>query len=167
MTFHLHRQGKLEFMPTAICYTQAPKTWAELRGQRVRWQQGLADSIWRHRDTLIHFSRLWLVMVYLLLFGLLSPVMTILALICCSHVSITWLIGLTVLVDVITSIAGCVYQGRLQGHSMHPMAIGRAVVYSLMMGLGYRQVNWYWQLIALLKLINHDVAWGNIQRWSA
>ncbi|MBS0658619.1 MAG: glycosyltransferase [Verrucomicrobia bacterium] len=51
LTLALHRSGwRIDYMPTALAYTEAPETFAGLAKQRFRWAFGTMQSLWKHRD---------------------------------------------------------------------------------------------------------------------
>ena len=37
----------------AVCWTQAPQRYSDLRSQRIRWHKGLIDTLWLHRQMLL------------------------------------------------------------------------------------------------------------------
>lgn len=45
---------RIEFVPDAICWTQAPDDYKTLSKQRIRWQRGLLECLIRHKDILFH-----------------------------------------------------------------------------------------------------------------
>ncbi|HXV56775.1 MAG TPA: glycosyltransferase [Gaiellaceae bacterium] len=58
-TVRLHRElrprwpsARVAFAPDAVCWTQAPDTFAGLRSQRVRWQAGLLETLRLHAGML-------------------------------------------------------------------------------------------------------------------
>lgn len=68
---------KITFVPDPICWTQVPEDFKTLRNQRARWQRGLGESLFLHRQLLFHpKSGLvgWLAYPFMLIFELLSPV---------------------------------------------------------------------------------------------
>lgn len=44
----------IRFVPDPVCWTEAPQKLSVLRKQRRRWQQGLIESLWKHRDMLFN-----------------------------------------------------------------------------------------------------------------
>jgi cellulose synthase/poly-beta-1,6-N-acetylglucosamine synthase-like glycosyltransferase len=83
----LHRQSREErrhyritFVPDPICWTEVPSDLKSLRGQRMRWQRGLAESLVPNIGLLV--SRRggtvgWLAYPFMLLFELLGPLIEI------------------------------------------------------------------------------------------
>lgn len=51
LTLSLHRAGwRIDYVPAALAYTEAPETFATLTKQRFRWAFGTMQSLWKHRD---------------------------------------------------------------------------------------------------------------------
>lgn len=83
LVFRLHkhhrRLGKpyrMVFTPDPIAWTEVPSDLATLRRQRNRWQRGLWETLWRHRDMLFNprYGRLGLFGVpYYWLFEAVAP----------------------------------------------------------------------------------------------
>ncbi len=71
-----HRPYQIKYAPDAVCWSQAPERLRDLGKQRKRWQRGLFQSMWGHREIGANprygavglFSYL-----YFLLYELLSP----------------------------------------------------------------------------------------------
>ena len=42
--------GRVDFLPETIAWTEGPATLKHLASQRARWQRGLAETLWQHRD---------------------------------------------------------------------------------------------------------------------
>ncbi|PSL40117.1 cellulose synthase/poly-beta-1,6-N-acetylglucosamine synthase-like glycosyltransferase [Planomicrobium soli] len=45
---------RIEYIQDPVCWTEAPSTVASLRAQRIRWQRGLAETLWTHRKMLFN-----------------------------------------------------------------------------------------------------------------
>ena len=42
--------GRVDFMPETIAWTEGPANLKYLASQRARWQRGLAETLWKHKD---------------------------------------------------------------------------------------------------------------------
>lgn len=79
----LRREGRpyrITFVPDPICWTEAPEDFRTLKNQRVRWQRGLAESLWRSRGMLFHprsGTVGWLAFPFMLVFELLGPLIEV------------------------------------------------------------------------------------------
>jgi cellulose synthase/poly-beta-1,6-N-acetylglucosamine synthase-like glycosyltransferase len=47
---------RIEYIPDPVCWTEAPDSLTVLRRQRVRWQRGLAETLFSHRKMLFNPS---------------------------------------------------------------------------------------------------------------
>lgn len=45
---------RIEYIPDPVCWTEAPESFNVLRLQRIRWQRGLAETIYNHRKMLFN-----------------------------------------------------------------------------------------------------------------
>ncbi len=79
---HRHLREKKEdyriaFVPDPVCWTEAPSSLRALASQRARWQNGLADVLWKNRDMVLNprYGRIGLIALpYQCLFEYLAPV---------------------------------------------------------------------------------------------
>lgn len=70
------RDERIYYVPDPICYTEVPSDWGTLLKQRNRWQRGLLETLWTHRDMTARprYGRLGFVAVpYFWLFEALAP----------------------------------------------------------------------------------------------
>ncbi|MBI3684669.1 MAG: glycosyltransferase family 2 protein [Acidobacteria bacterium] len=55
---HLWRRKKkpyrIVYLAQPVCWTEVPQSWKILHRQRKRWQRGTVESLWRHREMLLH-----------------------------------------------------------------------------------------------------------------
>ena len=83
MHHHLRSQGrpyKIVMVPDPVCWTEVPEDAGTLRRQRNRWQRGLLDSLWIHREMWFNaeFGRIGLFsMPYFLVFEAAAPIIEI------------------------------------------------------------------------------------------
>jgi len=72
------QEYKISFVPDPVCWTEAPSSVKALARQRARWQNGLADVLFRHRDMLFNprYGRIgFLALPYQWFFEYLAPAM--------------------------------------------------------------------------------------------
>ncbi|MDT8450583.1 MAG: glycosyltransferase [Wenzhouxiangellaceae bacterium] len=53
---HFRSKGKdyrIVFVPEPVCWTQVPERLGDLMGQRIRWQRGALETLFRHKSMLI------------------------------------------------------------------------------------------------------------------
>ena len=88
LVVRLHRQLRQEqrpyritFVPDPICWTEAPEDFRSLRHQRMRWQQGLAESLvpnWRMMFQRRGGAVGWLAFPFMLFFECVGPLIEVL-----------------------------------------------------------------------------------------
>jgi cellulose synthase/poly-beta-1,6-N-acetylglucosamine synthase-like glycosyltransferase len=88
LTMAVHRAGwQVVYQESAVSYTEAPATLAQLWKQRYRWSYGIMQSIWKHRHAVVErgpsgrFGRRGLPFIasFSVLLPLLAPLLDILA----------------------------------------------------------------------------------------
>lgn len=68
---------QMPFIPSPVAWTEVPETFMSLWSQRERWQRGLIQGLWRHRDMLFNprYGTLAFIVYPFYLFGeMLAPV---------------------------------------------------------------------------------------------
>ncbi len=81
LTWRLYRAGwRVAFAPRAIVYAESPSTLKGLWNQRVRWARGMLQSMTHHRDAIgtLKFGSFGLLLVYMLVTGIIFPILQIL-----------------------------------------------------------------------------------------
>lgn len=74
------RQYRILMSPDPVCWTEVPSDAGTLRRQRSRWQRGLFETLWRHRDMMMNprYGKLGLIAFpYFLFFEALSPLIEV------------------------------------------------------------------------------------------
>ena len=153
-----------------------PESLRVLGRQRDRWQRGLADVLWRHRDVLLRprYGALGLVALpYFVLVELLAPVVEVVGLIGLgvalaigavdgSFALLFFLVayGFGVLLTCITLVLDELSFPRYRQLRDRLILIPWAVLESL----GYRQLTVYWRLCGLVKFLRGRTDWGVMTR---
>lgn len=71
------REYKIKFIPDPVCWTQVPESIKDLRSQRRRWQIGLMDSLFKHKNMLFNpkYKQVGLITLpYFWIFEMFGPV---------------------------------------------------------------------------------------------
>ncbi|MEZ4575359.1 MAG: glycosyltransferase [Vampirovibrionales bacterium] len=159
------RDFRIAFVPDPVCWTLAPENLNALKNQRMRWQRGLAESLWRNLGLLFNpksgFAG-WLAMPYMIIFELFSPVIelagfvfmilgfvfdfiSIKALIAFLVVSI----GLGMLISLLALLLEIISY-RLYKRPLEVATLLFAVVFD---NIGYRQLVLFFRFLGLLNWI--------------
>jgi cellulose synthase/poly-beta-1,6-N-acetylglucosamine synthase-like glycosyltransferase len=185
LTLRLHHRlrpgwldARIVFAADAICWTQAPSTLSGLRGQRIRWQVGLLETVRAHAAMLgrrRYGATGILTMPYLALFEAIAPIfelggyaISIILLIIepsawpwvASMLLVTVLFG-----QVQTMMALLVQETAFHGYSRRDLT--RLIGWSLFECLWYHPLLAVWRTGGTVRLlIGRRPGWGEIPRQS-
>jgi cellulose synthase/poly-beta-1,6-N-acetylglucosamine synthase-like glycosyltransferase len=183
MTMRIHRllrpamrDARIEFVPDAVCWTEAPSTMRGLRNQRVRWHTGLIDNLrmhWRMFGRPRYGAAGVFAMPYLLLFEALEPVVEVLGfaivitLLVYDAVNWTYLIAfvlIAALTGAVMSAASLLIE-EIGFHRYHARDLARLAAWGLIEAFWFRPPLTWWRLKAtLLAIIGRRPGWGSIPR---
>lgn len=174
------RRYKIVYLPDPICWTEAPETLKVLANQRVRWQRGLAESLWRHRSLM--FSRGskavgFLSMPFLVFFELLEPFVEVGGLLyffwAAAFGEISWsttilFFTLVVSLGFLQSI-NAVFLEEVSFRQFKSLPhIAKLLASAILENVGYRQLNTWWRLKGLvLWMTGSKQKWGVMTRKAA
>ena len=172
------RPYKIVFVPDPICWSEAPQDLKTLRSQRIRWQRGLCESLTKNMGLLKQGGIVgWVAFPFMFIFEFLGPVIEIIGAIvmitsfATGYASIeTTILFLTVAIGfgMMLSITAIL----LEEMSFH---VYKSPIYALILAfvalvenLGYRQLNSYWRMIAMVQWMRGTKSsWGKMQRNSS
>ena len=173
---------RITFVPDPICWTEAPEDLKTLGNQRIRWQQGLAESL--SQNISLMFNRRggavgWLAFPFMFIFELIGPLLEVsgyvfmaiafynswisyevfLAFLTCA---ITLGIALSTSALMLEEISFHVYPGLFNTVRLFGVAV--------LENFGYRQLTAVWRLIGILRWVTgRQGKWGEMRRsasWS-
>lgn len=167
---------EVKLLPTPVCWTEAPSDLKTLGNQRVRWTQGLAESLWLHRDMLFKpwAGRLGLIgMPYYLFYELFSAPVEIIG-----YALIFIGIGLNIFsVKIIaaflaaTILFGCVlnlgaiiidqftFRKYRRISDLLKLILGAFIEH-----FGYRQIHLFWRVKGIYRWLVGKQQWGEMKR---
>ena len=167
---------RVEFIPDPVAWTEVPESIKVLGRQRDRWQRGLADTLWRHRDLMLRprYGTLGLVAFpYFVFVELLAPLVEFVGLLTLvvslaigavdgAFAILFFLVayGLGVLLTLATLVLDDLSFPRYRQVRDRVILIPWAVIESL----GYRQLTVYWRLCGLVKYLRGSKDWGVMTR---
>ncbi|MDN3451202.1 glycosyltransferase family 2 protein [Planococcus sp. APC 3906] len=167
---------RIEYIQDPVCWTEAPSTVASLRAQRIRWQRGLAETIWIHRKMILNpkyrgigmFS-----MPYFLLIELLSAVFEVLGY---AFIVASLLFSLVDADIVLIMLLVMILYGSLLSalavlleewtYHKYPDVKSILILYffALTESFWYRIVMNAWRVEGLVLAFKKNAAWGNMER---
>ena len=167
---------RIEFVPDPVCWTEAPESLRVLSRQRRRWQRGLAETLWRHKDMLgrrRYGTVGMLALPYFVFFELIGPLFQITSFIV---MPVAFAFGLVdpaimaafavvaILLGVLLSVAALALEEfSFRRHGRGRDAI-RMLVYAVLENFGFRQLVDFWRLQALWDLARRKNGWGDMKR---
>ena len=183
LAVRLHRHAlenkkpyKIDFVIEPMCWTQVPDDWKTLLKQRNRWQRGLWESLWIHKDIFLNpkYGRIGMIaMPYFFLFEAVAPIIEVLGygimiyLIATGNINwsfaILFLI-LTIFTAVLISIASFAIEVFLLAR--YPKLKDRFILFgaSILENFGYRQVIAFERFVACFQVLGKKGEWGDMTR---
>ena len=168
--------SRVVFVPEPVAWTEAPESIRVLGRQRDRWQRGLTDVLWRHRQLLFNprYGAVGLVVTpYFFLVELLGPVVQALGLVGVAaglalgmvDVQIALLFLLAVYGWGLLFSIGALLLDELTSRRYEGMADRMLLVcWALVEPFGYRQLSVVWQLRGMVRAVRGRSDWGEMTR---
>lgn len=168
---------KLSFVCDPACWTEAPTTLKVLGQQRARWQRGLMQSLWAHRNMWFnpkYGTAGMLAIPYMLLFEVLGPVVELSGLIAVPAMFALGLVNwpfclfyylLAVVAGIFVSIGALALEEVSYGKYPRLRDVLRLAWYSVAENFGYRQLTLWWRLKGMWQhLTRRSLVWGTMTR---
>lgn len=167
---------RIEFIPDPVCWTEAPQTFSILKKQRIRWHQGLTESLWKHRKMtfnpkygaigMISFPYFWIVECF-------GPIIELGGYV---YIGIAFFLGdiyyeyafmlslLFVLYGSIFSVASILLEAWALNAYPRISDLFRMLFLSLTEIFWYRPLTLIWRCESFFQIIRGKKEWGNMQR---
>lgn len=178
---YLRRNKKkytIKFIPDPVCWTQAPEKIKDLRGQRRRWQIGLMDSLFRHKELFLN-PRYGIIgmfgVPYFWIFEMLGPVIETLGYI---FIPLSYILGLlnirffilflvsSILYGVVLSIGSILLEEYTFSKYPSLKQLLKLSAYGVLENFGYRQMTTLFRIEAIIRFKKFRRSWGKIKRES-
>lgn len=157
------RDYRIRFVPDPICWTQVPADIESLRIQRIRWQQGVFESLDQNRDLLLNMKGKALGWLSLPFLGLLLGVGSILEVLGFVYMGTAYAVGIlepgiallflgvAIGYGVIISLVAFLVEGLTFNVYDSPGDFVKMTAAVLLENLGYRQVNSLWRFYGMIR----------------
>ena len=168
---------KIHFVPDPVCWTEAPENLSDLRGQRVRWQIGLSESLMMNMALL--FNRKggyvsWLAFPFFLIFECFGPILEVFGFIIVSYMYYIGMVPneffliyllLAVGLGMLVSVASLSIEEVSSRTSNNAMELLLLFLVAIIENLGYRQLNAIWRVRGTIDwLTKSEHTWGEMDR---
>ncbi|MRH44205.1 glycosyltransferase [Aquibacillus halophilus] len=167
---------RIIYIPDPVCWTEAPDTTAILRRQRNRWQRGLFESLWNHKDMIMN-PKYGLVgmgsMPFYLIFELFGVVIETLGYliipfgILFSFINISTailMLTLSIILGSFLSMAAVLLEEW--SVNRYPSAKHLVILfcYAISESFWYRPLTVYWRLEGIVQALRKNSSWGDMKR---
>ncbi|CAG7641160.1 hypothetical protein PAESOLCIP111_04212 [Paenibacillus solanacearum] len=183
MKLHKHmlerkRPYRIVFCPDAVCWTQAPDTLRVLSAQRRRWIRGNLWNMIRFRSMLFipKYKMIgWLAMPYTIMYETLSPYVRLSGLAALIGYVVMDMTQLPILIMFLLAnwLTGLIFTcGSLLieqfafRRRISTAELLRIVGISVIMAIGYDQLNAWWKLLGQWDYVRRNNSWGHMVRRS-
>ena len=172
-----HRDYRITFVPDPICWTEAPTDLGSLARQRVRWQRGLSESLFKNFPLLFRYNGgmvAWGAMPFMMLFEWFGPVIEVLGYIVIiigyskgiiPADTFFMLIGVAISLGMLLSVTALLLEEISFHVYKNPFDLLRLFLAVVAENIGYRQLTTIWRLWGIiLWLVGSKANWGKIHR---
>ncbi|WP_440999040.1 glycosyltransferase [Fodinibius sp. SL11] len=166
----------IRFLPEPVCWTEVPEDWSVLGKQRNRWQRGLADTLWRHKDMLFNpkYGRLGLLaMPYFFFVEMLGPVVELIgflyffAIIALGYLNSSFVLmffSVAILLGMVLSVSAVLCEEFTYRKYPSLGDVSTLSFYALLENIGFRQIHTWWRFKGLIAFLKGDKEWGVMTR---
>ncbi len=168
---------RITFVPDPVCWTEAPEDYRTLRNQRVRWQRGLCESLFKNIELLCHpkgGTAGWLAFPFMIVFEMIGPVAEVLMygfLILAFAFGFlsfqTWatLLALIISLGILLSFSSLLLEEVSFHLFSQPKQVLILALASVAENFGYRQLNSWWKLVGMYRwMMGKKGQWGQMTR---
>ncbi|MGL4876122.1 MAG: glycosyltransferase family 2 protein [Clostridium sp.] len=175
-----HRKNKLkyriEYASEAICWSQVPERFKDLRGQRRRWHLGLMQSLLSHKYIALNFRYGVIGLFsypYYFIYEMISPIIEFFGVILiifsywAGYINLKFLVVFIIMYFIYNLILSCsciILETYFLKRVLDGKLIAKLIIFSILESLGYRQVNSMIRLKALFAYKSKKIEWGSIKR---
>lgn len=167
---------RIVFVPDPVCWTEAPENTKNLRRQRMRWHQGLVESLWAHKKMtlnpkygavgMVSFPYFWLIECLGPLIELGGYLYIVLAFFTGGiYLEFAIILSLLfILYGSVFSMVAVIFEAWAM--KTHPKIndIIRLFIYSSTEVLWYRPLTIFWRCEGILQFLLKRSEWGHMER---
>ncbi len=163
-------------MPDPVCWKEVPDSLPVLSRQRTRWQRGLCETLWKHRDMLCRprYGSVGLhALPSLLIFDVITPVLELVGLVLVPLGTLTGILSVEFLIAYFAVVFGfglCLSLGAMilaefsQQHHRRVRDLFWMGIGAIMENFGYRQLNSWWRVQGMWQFLRKKHDWSAMPR---
>lgn len=167
---------KVQYAPNAICWSEVPERYKDLKNQRKRWHIGLIQSLLSHKYIFLNikygivglFSFIYYV-IYEMLSCLIEVIGLVVMILSYSIGIINWdffktFMFMYIIYSFILSAASIILEGYMFKDIVKTRAIIKLIIFSFFESFGYRQLCSLYRIIGIISYKRRKFEWDKIQR---
>lgn len=171
------KRYSITFIPDPICWTEVPENLATLRNQRIRWQRGLAESLFLNKELL--FSRNggmvgWFAFPFMVVFELLGSMVEIVGYLftfigfylgVISAAAFFSFLFIAIGLGILLSVNSLLVEEMSFKIYKKPSSLLLLFFFSVAENFGYRQINSWWRVLGFWQFLRGKRGgWGEMKR---
>lgn len=177
---HFYRNQKIPynifFLPEPVCWTEAPADFKTLRTQRIRWQIGLCQVLWKYRTMTLNprYGAIGFIPIpYIVLADLMGPFVEIGTLILIalgiyfsllSAESVWAFFIISYLYGSVITFTALVLDETYSWGEKSSLSGWTLLSLSLSENIGLRQFHQYWRMLGFFQAFKAKHEWGEMKR---
>lgn len=166
---------RFRILPITTCHTQVPRDKKHLMVQRIRWQMGLIETLFKNADLCFNpaFGILGLVAIpYSWIVEVFSPLLEFAALLIIPYALfegwidpqlVVFYLCAGLIFNVIITLFGVYLDNKYVSRSKNWSCM-KSAFQTIILHLGYKQLTSWWRLLALFKSFRKKKEWGEKPR---
>lgn len=172
-----NRQYEMAYVPDAVAWTEAPEDLKSLKGQRMRWQRGLCETLWRHRKMAISpgmGTPSWLGYTYFMLYEGLAPLIELtgytLTIVLGLMGLLAWQAVVAMTVFAISASLLATFAALYEQQLLRPIFTQRSDLGKIMLAVilelvAFRPIGLIWRTRAIWQILTRKkIGWGTLER---
>ena len=167
---------RIRYLPSPVCWTEAPDSLTVLGRQRNRWNRGLMDSLWRHRVMFLNprYGAIGLISIpfNLVVEGLgwvfeffgMGLFIVSFALGTVEPRFAVAFFSVSILLGVIVSVSALLVEEFSIRRFPNVRMVLVLILFGALENFGYRQINAWWRMMGTIDFLRGKKSWGVITR---
>jgi len=174
----IKKEYDIVFAPEPVCWTQVPEKYSTLQTQRIRWHQGLIQTLLIHWKMIFNpkYGTVGMIgMPYFFIFEFLGPIIEITGYVAFIGGYLLGLLNITfailffllaIVFGVLISLFSLLIEEFTARRYNRASDLFKLVIIAILENFGYRQLTALWRVKATLLLLFRRKKWGEMEKHS-
>lgn len=172
----IKKEYDIIFVPDPVCWTQVPEKLSVLELQRIRWHQGLIQTLQIHWKMIFNpkYGTVGIIgMPYFLIFEFLGPIIEVTGYIAFVGAYILGLVNITfaalffllaIVFGILISLFSLLLEEFTVRRYNRPIDIFKLFLIAVLENFGYRQLTAWWRVKATILILFKKKKWGEMEK---